>query len=579
MSDDVWAGWLTKAERLFVAVLQASSLLQGRENTLLSQMRPVIESLCGLPCDVATMRILASLRGDVIALEDENDNPDPRVVCQIGPNVRAAVSSCGAADNKRRRTSFGRGGSAVKIPPKVMEKHARSFREAANAFAAATKPRAPPELCTSAAPLALPEPADPSAASAPLPPLTTDILAPSAATFCDWIRSQPEYSGQLMCCDRRAARSARLVPLESSPLSESLCGAVSARGIAQLYSHQDAALRALSAGEHVVLCTAHGCTRRARSLLHRPTSPRVPSRTRGRRPGAESRSSTPRRPCRRCSTTRAPARCSSSRQRRSRGTDTGPDPDCDTPVTYPLQALAQDQLRSLEALAEAAGCSHFLAASYDGDTAQVDRPQLRQRAHAFLTNPDMLHASVLPQHAEWASVLRQLKLVVVDEAHAYHGVFGSHVGLVLRRLRRICAKYGSRPRFVCCSATIANPLQHAARLLGLAEEELALVGAEQAGPRARTHTHAHLRFLERGLPPPSLPLRTAGRQESAPSPSGCQRSCRRRRRWSGTSAWRRAARRGASRASLTRLACSPTLSGTASARSPLCSPARSQSCS
>lgn len=121
--------------------------------------------------------------------------------------------------------------------------------------------------------------------------------------------------------------------------------------------------------------------------------------------------------------------------------------------------------------------------TFDGDTAAIDRPQLRARAHVFATNPDMLHSSILPQHNEWSTVLRNLRLVVVDEAHSYHGIFGSHVALVLRRLRRICARYGASPRFVLCSATIANPLEHASTLTGIPAESIACV-VDDGGPAA-----------------------------------------------------------------------------------------------
>jgi len=134
---------------------------------------------------------------------------------------------------------------------------------------------------------------------------------------------------------------------------------------------------------------------------------------------------------------------------------------------FPTKALAQDQLRGLHELF----CPRLLRveefATFDGDTPQAERAEIRKRARIVLTNPDMLHVGILPNHQSWSRLLRHLRYVVVDEAHTYRGVFGSHVACVLRRLRRLCQLYGSNPQFICCSATIANPGEHAERLVGL----------------------------------------------------------------------------------------------------------------
>ncbi|TML56712.1 MAG: DEAD/DEAH box helicase, partial [Actinobacteria bacterium] len=143
---------------------------------------------------------------------------------------------------------------------------------------------------------------------------------------------------------------------------------------------------------------------------------------------------------------------------------------------YPTKALAQDQARSLTALR----VPRVRAAIYDGDTPTERRWQIRRWANLVLTNPDMLHVGVLPHHDRWGDVLANLRYVVVDEAHVYRGVFGSHVANVLRRLRRIARVYGSDPQFLLASATIANPGELARSLLG-AE---ATVVDEDAAPRA-----------------------------------------------------------------------------------------------
>src|SRR6266511_104694 len=129
---------------------------------------------------------------------------------------------------------------------------------------------------------------------------------------------------------------------------------------------------------------------------------------------------------------------------------------------YPTKALAQDQARKLSEL----GPPELRHAIYDGDTPKDDRPAIRRRSNLVLTNPDMLNVSVLPHHRSWGDFLANLGWVVVDEAHTYRGVFGSHVANVLRRLRRVSRLYGADPRFVCTSATIANPVDLAERLCG-----------------------------------------------------------------------------------------------------------------
>ena len=143
---------------------------------------------------------------------------------------------------------------------------------------------------------------------------------------------------------------------------------------------------------------------------------------------------------------------------------------------YPTKALAQDQARSLAEL----GVPGVRAAIYDGDTPTERRGQIRGWANALLTNPDMLHIGILPRHDLWADFLHNLRFVVVDEAHVYRGVFGSHVANVLRRLRRMARIYGSEPRFLLSSATIANAGELAVALTG---EEATVVEGD-AAPRA-----------------------------------------------------------------------------------------------
>ena len=137
---------------------------------------------------------------------------------------------------------------------------------------------------------------------------------------------------------------------------------------------------------------------------------------------------------------------------------------------YPTKALAQDQARALAAFGLT---KQARPAIYDGDTPREARADIRRRANIVLTNPDMLHVGILPNHPAWAELFANLAVVVIDEAHVYRGVFGSHVANVLRRLRRIAAAYGTTPRFLLTSATIANPVELAERLTGL--EDVGLI--------------------------------------------------------------------------------------------------------
>ncbi|HTM50139.1 MAG TPA: DEAD/DEAH box helicase [Bryobacteraceae bacterium] len=139
------------------------------------------------------------------------------------------------------------------------------------------------------------------------------------------------------------------------------------------------------------------------------------------------------------------------------------DPDARAIYIYPTKALAEDQLHEFQSLVEDIG-SDLRAFTYDGDTPQDARKAIRQRAGVVMTNPDMLHAGILPHHTKWVKVLEKLRYIIIDELHYYRGVYGSHFANLLRRLLRICEFYGSKPQFICSSATIANPRELAVAL-------------------------------------------------------------------------------------------------------------------
>lgn len=141
------------------------------------------------------------------------------------------------------------------------------------------------------------------------------------------------------------------------------------------------------------------------------------------------------------------------------------DPSSRALYIFPTKALAQDQKSELNELIEELGIN-INSYTYDGDTPSNIRQKVRQAGHIVITNPDMLHSAILPHHTKWVALFENLKYIVIDELHIYRGVFGSHVANVIRRLKRICEFYGSKPIFICTSATIANPKELAEKLTG-----------------------------------------------------------------------------------------------------------------
>ncbi len=174
---------------------------------------------------------------------------------------------------------------------------------------------------------------------------------------------------------------------------------------------------------------------------------------------------------------------------------------------YPTKALAQDQFRALNAL----GVPRLRPAIYDGDTPSEQRWQIRKWSNAILTNPDMVHIGLLPNHERWGELLANLRYVVVDEAHVYRGVFGSHVGNVLRRLRRIARIYGSEPQFLLATATIANPGELGESLLGT---PVTVIGGDAAPRAARTVILWNPPLLDPELGPRGSALAEAARLQA-----------------------------------------------------------------
>lgn len=227
------------------------------------------------------------------------------------------------------------------------------------------------------------------------------------------------------------ASSGQFVPLPDG-LPEPLMAALLEAGVTRLYAHQLGALTAVAQGEHVLLTTG---TASGKSLAFQ-----------------------------------LPAL---SRQLI--------DPGATMLALFPTKALAHDQAGAFARLATAAGLPAGVVASYDGDTPTGRRPGIRAAVRTLVTNPDMLHAGILPHHMLWRRFLSGLRLVAIDEIHSYRGVFGSHVAGVLRRLLRLARHYGAEPTFVLTSATLGNPAEHARQLTGATVRHIGADTAPHAG--------------------------------------------------------------------------------------------------
>ena len=255
-----------------------------------------------------------------------------------------------------------------------------------------------------------------------------EALAPRASTTLDVVRqilgtlAARNHADEVLTCVRQIpAREATFRPLPEWVRSD-LRQAYAVKGISQLYSHQAATGELVHDGKNVVVVTP---TASGKTLCYNlPVLNEVLE-----------------------------------------------NPDTRALYLFPTKALAQDQLAELHDLGTRLD-DRFGVFTYDGDTPSDARKAIRERGHIVLTNPDMLHAGILPHHTKWMRLFENLRYIVIDELHTYRGVFGSHLANVLRRLQRIARFYGSNPQFICCTATIANPGELASQLI---EQEIEVV--------------------------------------------------------------------------------------------------------
>jgi len=249
--------------------------------------------------------------------------------------------------------------------------------------------------------------------------------------FLHYLMTLPDYKQQIVHVQPIPSREATFGSLDK-PLHPALQARLESLGIGALYAHQAMAVNAIRRGKNVMVDTASAS---GKTLCYNLVVLEAIMK----------------------------------------------DPSSRALYLFPTKALAQDQLRGLNELVCLDLISSGSCATFDGDTPQSERTEIKRKAKVVLTNPDMLHLGIMPNHKSWSRLLRSLKYVVIDEAHVYRGVFGSHLANVLRRLRRLCTSYGSNPQFICCSATIANPKEHAEKLVGLPFEVISDDGSPHGG--------------------------------------------------------------------------------------------------
>ncbi len=251
--------------------------------------------------------------------------------------------------------------------------------------------------------------------------------------YLNRVQQSPDYAGQLTHLEALPARDG-IYAEPSHPLPAALTAMLAARGIDRLYSHQVAALETARAGRDLVVVTG---TASGKTLCYNL-------------PILEA--------------------CLEN-------------PSARALYLFPTKALAQDQLKGLLEVLSAAEATRtqIIPGVYDGDTPTSQRKRIKAEANLVLSNPDMLHCSILPYHSKWNRFFSELRYVVVDEAHMYRGIVGANVACVLRRLLRVCWHYGASPTFLAASATVANPGEFVSKLLGREVEVVANDGA----PRGR----------------------------------------------------------------------------------------------
>ncbi|TFK81693.1 DEAD/H helicase [Polyporus arcularius HHB13444] len=459
----IWPEYFNSLFKVFKALNTVLAFCSSRKNFAITfpVVRTSVESLLHEPLELAKVAELKALLPEIVKFAYT-----PRVELrihsdqQVGQSRRerspdfAAFRTAGASSSRNdvdedehvlvldfldnaRVTKSSNTGFAYALPPaltpaatkKLVERRNNRFVEAVNELLKATPAEEDPvALLQSAARDHIPvHPGckdTPEASSADLKGKDRAVPEPeerpAITAVIEEIEQQAWYQEQIAykrVFEVREGQSAILDPPLSESVAQALCHS---RRITSLYTHQVAAINALSQGKNVIVSTS---TASGKSVIYQvPLLQFLEA-----------------------------------------------DPQSTAIFIYPTKALAQDQRAALEQLlCSCFGLEHVKVSTYDGDTPQDLRAGIRETASVIFTNFDMIHASILPHEDTWRRFLKNLKIVAVDELHYYYGIFGSHVAQVTRRLRRVCAAVGNRrTRFVSCSATISKPAQHMRNIFGI----------------------------------------------------------------------------------------------------------------
>ncbi|RLN97149.1 hypothetical protein BBJ28_00007851 [Nothophytophthora sp. Chile5] len=365
-----------------------------------------------VPSVRSVLRMANSFGGAQISLSDLQQ------LAAIAPELLVIERSDAVGGGQQQRTATPEDQEIVTFPlaPQTSKRASTKRKSLFDAALTALTERAASGLQT---PIVNPEsPIDPPVSETPpqLNEATLDQPSDSnwGSSVLQMLRQMDCYRGQIVHVEHRRARAAQYRDIAALNLPPRVWEALKKCHIEQLYSHQFEAIKAIRRGENAVLSTS---TASGKSLAYNvPMLDMLLD-----------------------------------------------DPRSTFLYLFPTKALAQDQSKSLRRFLAAAELPLHLGATFVRTLEPIVFVLVPTRV--FLTNPDMLHLTILPQHMQWKRVLSTLRLIVVDEAHMYRGVFGSHVACVFRRLFRLCALYGSNPQVVCCSATIQNPEAHFRRLL------------------------------------------------------------------------------------------------------------------
>ncbi|KNE58730.1 hypothetical protein AMAG_04284 [Allomyces macrogynus ATCC 38327] len=436
-----WPASLNELARVFAALNTTGSFLAARGVALtFTKIKKAVDQNAGVAMTLDHARAILHLAPDLVdmawtAPDDGNTNQHAYAddVAAHNPlrSLRPANAPLDLAISFKDTLRLNAATSQAKQLLKLVEARNKAFRAAIDRFAqnCAVANLDPETALTRAITSLLPDDSRKVQDQAS-PPSLVSLTAganpdadatPPNSVFAIWdeITTQPFYKHQITATNVSPARAAHSAPwpFDSPRFQQAL---VNFKGIRQPYSHQAAAISSILAGEHIIISTS---TSSGKSLVYH-----------------------------------VPILLALEHDRNARFL-----------YVCPTKALAQDQLRAFRAMIQS--CPHLAdwvqIATYDGDTPAADRAAIRERAHILLTNPDMLHITIMPNAHEWNQFLMHLKYVVVDEVHAYHGVFGSHCAWIFRRLRRLTDYYQNlRVQFIACSATIGNAEEHARDLFG-----------------------------------------------------------------------------------------------------------------